>query len=90
MEYELERSFLKDLEKLPNNIQDKAKELVYQKIPNFKQLSEIPHLEKVKKRKNAYRIRVGDYCLGFCYEDKIIFEQAKHRKDFYKFFSVIF
>ncbi|MFN6039383.1 MAG: type II toxin-antitoxin system RelE family toxin [Bacteroidota bacterium] len=51
------------------------------------QLSAIPNLKKLIGHKSAYRIRVGDYRLGFFYENqKIIFSRVIHRKDIYKVF----
>ena len=81
-------SFIKDLKKLKRtqNYQ-KIKTLVTIEIPNYDNLTDINHLKKIKGDKNAYRIRVGDYRIGFFLEeDKIIFSRVLHRKEIYRFF----
>lgn len=50
-------------------------------------LDEIPNIKKLKGHKSAYRIRIGDYRLGFFFENTtIIFARFVHRKDIYKIF----
>ena len=50
-------------------------------------LNNIPHLKKLVGHKSAYRVRLGDYRVGFFYENqKIIFARIVHRKDIYKVF----
>lgn len=81
-------SFIKDLKSLKSNpIYHKIKELVTSEILNYDHLTAIPNLKKIKGDKNAYRIRVGDYRIGFFLEgDKIIFSRVLHRKEIYRFF----
>ncbi len=50
-------------------------------------LSNIPHLKKLAGHKSAYRLRIGDYRVGFFYENhKAVFARIAHRKDIYKVF----
>ncbi len=50
-------------------------------------LDEIPNTKKLKGHKSAYRTRVGDYRLGFFFENATIsLARFVHRKDIYKFF----
>lgn len=50
-------------------------------------LDSIPNTKKLKGFKNAYRTRVGDYRLGFFYENTtILLARFVHRKDIYKIF----
>jgi mRNA interferase RelE/StbE len=50
-------------------------------------LNNIPNLKKPIGHKSAYRVRLGDYRVGFFYENhKIIFARIIHRKDIYKSF----
>ncbi|MGL4377778.1 MAG: type II toxin-antitoxin system RelE family toxin [Microcoleaceae cyanobacterium] len=38
---------------------------------------------------NAYRLRVGDYRIGFYFDDETItFVRVLHRKDIYRYFPV--
>ena len=44
-------------------------------------------MKKIKRDNNAYRLRVGDYRIGFFLEeDTIIFSRVLHRKEIYRFF----
>ncbi len=50
-------------------------------------LDEIPNTKKLKGHKSAYRTRVGDYRLGFFFENATIsIARFVHRKDIYKVF----
>ncbi|MBL7889420.1 MAG: type II toxin-antitoxin system RelE/ParE family toxin [Bacteroidia bacterium] len=50
-------------------------------------LNNIPHLKKLAGHKSAYRVRLGDYRVGFFYENQtVIFARVIHRKDIYKVF----
>ncbi|MFN5594111.1 MAG: type II toxin-antitoxin system RelE family toxin [Aphanizomenon sp.] len=85
MIYELiiTKSIQKQLDNLPNNIQER----VYDKIS---QLAEEPRPDGVVKLKgydNEYRIRIGDYRLVYEIQDEqliVLLVQCKHRRDVYK------
>lgn len=81
-------SFIKDLKKLKSNpIYSKIETLVMTEIPKSENLTTIDHVKKIKGDDNAYRIRVGDYRIGFFLaQDKIIFSRVLHRKEIYRFF----
>jgi mRNA interferase RelE/StbE len=50
-------------------------------------LNNIPQLKKLVGFKTAYRVRIGDYRVGFFYEGhKVQFARVVHRKDIYKVF----
>ncbi|MFN4878173.1 MAG: type II toxin-antitoxin system RelE family toxin [Aphanizomenon sp.] len=77
------KSIQKQLDNLPNNIQER----VYDKIS---QLAEEPRPDGVVKLKgydNEYRIRIGDYRLVYEIQDEqliVLLVQCKHRRDVYK------
>ncbi|MEY3334511.1 MAG: type II toxin-antitoxin system RelE family toxin [Cuspidothrix sp.] len=85
MTYEIiiTKSIQKQLDNLPNNIQER----VYDKIS---QLAEEPRPDGVVKLKgydNEYRIRIGDYRLVYEIQDEqliVLIIQCKHRRDVYK------
>ena len=85
MTYEIiiTKSIQKQLDNLPNNIQER----VYEK---FSQLAEEPRPDGVVKLKgydNEYRIRIGDYRLVYEIRDEqliVLLVQCKHRRDVYK------
>ena len=82
-----EASFEKDLKKIDDQkMFDKIRELInLVKISNS--ISDMKNIKKLHGAKNYYRIRIGDYRIGFeSIEDTIVFVRALHRKDIYKYF----
>ncbi|OYQ63778.1 addiction module antitoxin [Pseudanabaena sp. SR411] len=77
------KSIQKDLDNLPNEIQDR----VYAKIS---QLSDNPRPDGVTKLKgyeNEYRVRIGDYRVRYEILDEnktVLLLQCKHRREVYR------
>lgn len=87
MKVEFLKKFSKDLDEV--NIKSiKASLLkVITLIESVDSLNDIPNTKKIKGHKSAYRIRIGDYRLGFFYENETIsIARFVHRKDIYKIF----
>lgn len=87
MQVEFLSKFLKDLD----SINQKSVRLNIAKLIEQAEasdgLSDIPNLKKLVGFKSAYRVRIGDYRVGFFYEaKKIIFARVVHRKDIYDVF----
>lgn len=80
--------FLKDLKALQSAPSFEAiKALVFDEIPNLPSFEGIINLKKLKGEDNAYRIRVGDYRVGFFWDGETIkFARVLHRKDIYRHF----
>lgn len=81
-------SFVKDLKALKSTpVFEYIKALVFEEIPNLPSFEDILNLKKLKGYENAYRIRVGDYRIGFTFDaETIIFYRVLHRKEFYRYF----
>ncbi|WPP49284.1 type II toxin-antitoxin system RelE family toxin [Catalinimonas niigatensis] len=66
------------------------KQKIKQAILNIQQaqkLAEIKNVKKLKGSTNAYRIRIGDYRIGFYYlNKKVILARFKNRKELYQNF----
>jgi len=64
--------------------------LVLEAIDRIEQCSSIDDLKNIKRMKGAadhFRIRIGDYRLGFKVEDDpVLLMRFMHRKDLYRFF----
>jgi mRNA interferase RelE/StbE len=87
MEVVFLRQFSKDIEKLANPIRKKVAAIIIE-VEKADSLEKIPHCKKLKGHPHAYRIRTGDYRIGFyCPPDQPI-EMARvvHRKDIYRVF----
>ena len=81
-------TFIKDLKALKSTpVFESVKSLVFEEIPNYSSLDEISNLKKLKDADSAYRLRVGDYRIGFTVAGDIItFVRVLHRKDIYRYF----
>lgn len=87
MKLQFEKSFLKDIEKLNDKgVATKLKA----KLIEFEVQSDlacIPNIKKLKGHKVYYRLKIGDYRLGFSYkEGELNIIRFLHRKDIYKLF----
>jgi len=87
MKVEFLNKFNKDLDNLTNpNIKVSILKAI-ESIEISKKLSEISNVKKLKGHKFAYRIKLGDYRLGFYFENQIVeLARVVHRKDIYKIF----
>ena len=81
-------TFIKDLKSLKSTpVYTRIKNLAFQDIPSCQNLSEIGNIKKLKAEDNAYRIRVGDYRIGFfLIGNTITFCRVLHRREFYRYF----
>ena len=87
MKISFESKFAKDL----RNIKDgkllvKVKELIIE-CKVAKSLIEIKNVKKLHSYDTFYRIRIGDYRIGFeALDSELVFTRCLHRKDIYKYF----
>jgi mRNA interferase RelE/StbE len=81
------KHFAKDVDKELNEQEKQQLARILILITQSKTLSEIPDCKKLKGFKNAYRIRMGSYRVGFLFEDETVkLSRALNRKDVYKYF----
>jgi len=83
----VKKSFNKDIEKLKDKkLATKLKEVI-EALQKIQTLADFPNTKKIKGSANAYRIRIGDFRLGFFVTDNAIeLTIFVHRKDIYKIF----
>ena len=87
MKIHYKQKFLKDLAKLPKYDKQIAEDFAFVAIHKIKSISEIKNLKKLQGHNEFYRIRFGDYRLGFSLEeDKLVLRRIAHRSDFYRKF----
>jgi mRNA interferase RelE/StbE len=81
-------TFIKELKALKSTpVYATIRNLAFQDILIYQNLSDISNIKKLKGEDNAYRIRVGDYRIGFfIVSDTIIFSCVLHRREFYRYF----
>lgn len=87
MKVEFLKKFSKDLDDLRTKTVKLALIRVIEFMEETDSLDKIPNTKKLKGHKTAYRTRVGDYRLGFFFENStILLARFVHRKDIYKIF----
>ena len=80
-------SFGRDLRRIRNrSIGERVKEATEQ-VKEASDLTEISDVRKLRGGRNHYRIRIGDYRIGFQFnEGTVIFVRCLPRRDFYQYF----
>ncbi len=87
MQVEFLSKFSNDVDRISQkSIRTKVAKLI-RLMESESDLNNISNLKKLVGHKSAYRVRIGDYRVGFFYESrKVIFARIVHRKDIYKVF----
>ncbi len=87
MQVEFLSKFSKDIDRITvKSVRSHLLKLI-ELMESEENLNNIPHLKKLAGHKSAYRVRLGDYRVGFFYENQtVIFARIIHRKDIYKVF----
>ena len=85
---EFDRSFSKSLDKIKDIVILGRLERIIIQLEKVNSLSDIPNIRKLTGFRNYYRIRMGDYRLGFEWLNgqTIRLIVLAHRKDIYRIF----
>jgi mRNA interferase RelE/StbE len=85
---EFDKSFEKSLDKIKNKSIFLRIEKIILEFEKSKSLTDLPNIKKLTGFKNYYRLRIGEYRLGFekIDENTLRFILIAHRKDIYKIF----
>lgn len=87
MQVEFLKKFSKDLDELKSKSLKLSLIRLIELMEEVDVLEKIPNTKKLKGHKTAYRTRLGDYRLGFFFENStILLARFLHRKDIYKIF----
>jgi len=87
MKVEFLKSFSKDIDGVKNKSAKNALIRIIEMMESSDSLDRIPNTKKLKGHKTAYRTRVGDFRIGFFFENStIILARFVDRKDIYKLF----
>lgn len=87
MKVEFLKRFSKDTDELSVKAVRAALKRLIELMEAAEDLGKIPNTKKLQGHKTAYRTRIGDYRLGFFYENEtIILARFVNRKDIYKLF----
>jgi mRNA interferase RelE/StbE len=84
---EFKKSFEKDLGKIRDSDLLAKIKAVIEEVENAEILLDVNNTKKLKADGNYYRIRVGNYRVGFTEDgDVITFVRVLHRKEMYRYF----
>jgi len=87
MKVEFLKKFSKDLDVVSSKSIKNTLLKTIELMESVSTLEEIPNVKKLKGHKSAFRARIGDYRLGFFFENStILLARFVHRKDIYDLF----
>jgi len=84
---EFRKSFAKDLGKIRDqDLLDRIK-VAIEEIENAENLLDMSNIKKLKADGDYYRLRVGNYRIGFIEDEEIIsLVRVLHRREMYRYF----
>jgi mRNA interferase RelE/StbE len=85
---EYTKRFLKELSRLPKEIQTQAEKIVFEELLKDNPFK-LGYLERMSGYPNKYKIRIGNYRIGITIDktDKLLIcQRIAHRKDIYRIF----
>lgn len=83
---EFRRSFEKDLSKIRDAELLQRIQSVIEEVEAIDSFIDLTNVKKLKAEGDYYRIRVGDYRIGFVGENVVVFSRVLHRKEIYRYF----
>lgn len=87
MKVEFKKSFIMDIKQLKHGRATKRIKECIELVEKAQSLQDIKNIKKLRGSERYYRIRLGEYRLGFTLEDDtLIFVRFLHRKDLYRYF----
>ncbi len=79
--------FSRDIDDIGDKATRKKLFILIEEFESAPSLAKIGNLKKLAGAKNAYRVRLGDYRVGFFYENGVVeFARILHRKEIYRAF----
>ncbi len=89
MKVEFRKSFEKDLGKIRDGeLLDRIKDTI-ESIEGSESILEVNNVKKLKAEGDYYRIRIGDYRIGFTFDEEsesIVLVRLLHRREMYRYF----
>lgn len=87
MNFEIKKSFNKDINKIRDEKLLNAILEIIEQIQRAASVKDIKHVKKMEGSKNHYRIKLGDYRLGLFIDKKTVYiVRFLHRKEIYRYF----
>lgn len=80
-------TFEKDLASISNERLLNRIQTLIEHVEKARTFQEIPNLKQLDAKGKYYRIRLGDYRIGFMFENKsATFVRCLHRREIYRYF----
>ena len=87
MNVEFRKSFEKDISRIMDRDLLARIKSVIEEVENADSLLDVNNIKKLKADGDYYRIRVGDYRIGFADDGEVVtFVRVLHRKEIYRYF----
>jgi mRNA interferase RelE/StbE len=88
LKVEYRKLFLRDLKKLKKQpIYGAVYDLAFTTLDSLESIQDLPNVKALVGSPNRYRIRVGDYRIGFELNgDTVELMRVLHRREFYRYF----
>ncbi|MBI4620523.1 MAG: type II toxin-antitoxin system RelE/ParE family toxin [Desulfobacterales bacterium] len=87
-EVEYKKRFLKELSKLPGDVQAQAEKIVFEDLI-CENPFDLEYLEQMRGYTGKYKIRIGQYRIGITVDKQkkvVVCNRIAHRKDIYRLF----
>jgi len=83
----IDKSFNRDVKKIESWKIKETIAVIIEEVREAVSIKEIAQCKKLRGSKNAFRIRTGNYRIGFVYENEtVIFIRFLHRGKIYSYF----
>lgn len=85
---EYTKRFLKELSKLPDEVQSQAEKIVFEELPSSNPF-DLGCLEHMTGYRDKYKISIGKYRIGITIDKSkklLVCQRIAHRKDIYRIF----
>ena len=81
-------ALVRDLKRLKGTRDyERIRRLAFEEAPAWQGIEELPQVKKLAGQTGAYRLRIGDYRIGFYWDgEKLTLARVLHRKEIYRFF----
>ena len=87
MEVRPTRRFIRDISRIQDTVVLRRVDEAISALETAASLRDVPGILKLSGFDQDYRIRIGDYRLGFSLEEGVvILYRLLHRRDFYRYF----
>ena len=87
MNVRFKKTFFKDRDNLPKEVQANVDELVFEILPRLRRLMDLPSVKAMMGHKDYFRIRIGSHRVGIeSRGEDIVVHRVLDRREIYRYF----